>query len=510
MFVGEAPGASEDEQGLPFVGRAGKLLDTLLGEVSLERGDVFIANVLKCRPPGNRDPQPAEIDACRGYLERQVELIAAAADLHARQILDEAAARRPDRASRSCTGRDEVITLGERDVRLYPLFHPAAALYTPSMLATRCARNFARIPGSGEDPPRAPSAARRELAPSPRRGSSRRRPMSSGSSEGTTCNISSQAARRRCARALPMKLVSCVSIPPAAPTGPRPFSRGPRRLRSSRDAARATADRRAPRRRAIDSRVDDAARDQRRRGTEALGGFAARLSRGRGSRSRRARRRQDNVRARRRAGARRARAGDEPDVHARKSVLGEQRVRQPSRPLPARGAGAQEPGPAGRLHRRNSDRVRRVARRGRVNAHRAARDGHNRACGRRSARGSPSRSTREHPRFRYRHNRDGGALVAGDAAVNCATTRPPAPPRPRDATAADGRRTALAAGIGWDELDLIAVGTGPGRVHGAARRRRNRARGGRLARAGARRALESRGARARGSSRDGRAPGAGA
>src|SRR3954469_18252031 len=75
MFVGEAPGRHEDEQGLPFVGQAGKLLEKLLGEIGLERGDVFIANVLKCRPPGNRDPQPMEIEACRDYLDRQVELI---------------------------------------------------------------------------------------------------------------------------------------------------------------------------------------------------------------------------------------------------------------------------------------------------------------------------------------------------------------------------------------------------------------------------------------------------
>jgi uracil-DNA glycosylase len=64
MFVGEAPGASEDEQGLPFVGQAGRLLEQLLGEIDLKRKDVFIANVLKCRPPGNRDPQPVEIENC--------------------------------------------------------------------------------------------------------------------------------------------------------------------------------------------------------------------------------------------------------------------------------------------------------------------------------------------------------------------------------------------------------------------------------------------------------------
>ena len=68
MFVGEAPGAEEDRQGLPFVGRAGQLLNQLLEEIGLSREDVFIANILKCRPPGNRDPQPEEIEACRPYL----------------------------------------------------------------------------------------------------------------------------------------------------------------------------------------------------------------------------------------------------------------------------------------------------------------------------------------------------------------------------------------------------------------------------------------------------------
>src|SRR5262249_15206633 len=75
MFVGEAPGANEDKQGLPFVGQAGRLLEQLLNEIGLSRSDVFIANVLKCRPPGNRDPLPQEIESCQEYLFRQLELI---------------------------------------------------------------------------------------------------------------------------------------------------------------------------------------------------------------------------------------------------------------------------------------------------------------------------------------------------------------------------------------------------------------------------------------------------
>lgn len=76
MFIGEAPGADEDAQGLPFVGRAGKLLDKMITAMSLKRGEVYIANILKCRPPGNRDPLPVEAAACRPYLEAQIGLIA--------------------------------------------------------------------------------------------------------------------------------------------------------------------------------------------------------------------------------------------------------------------------------------------------------------------------------------------------------------------------------------------------------------------------------------------------
>jgi DNA polymerase len=75
VFVGEAPGAEEDRQGLPFVGRAGKLLDTLLAEIGLDRTSCAIVNVLKCRPPGNRDPQPDEIEACRPYLSAQLNFM---------------------------------------------------------------------------------------------------------------------------------------------------------------------------------------------------------------------------------------------------------------------------------------------------------------------------------------------------------------------------------------------------------------------------------------------------
>jgi DNA polymerase len=144
MFVGEAPGANEDKQGLPFVGQAGRLLDTLLGEIGLTRGDVFVANVLKCRPPGNRDPLPQEIDNCQEYLFRQLELIepkvVCTLGNFSTKLL-----RGDTTGITRLHGRDELRQVGPRVVRLYPLFHPAAALYTPAMLATLRA-DFARMP----------------------------------------------------------------------------------------------------------------------------------------------------------------------------------------------------------------------------------------------------------------------------------------------------------------------------------------------------------------------------
>jgi uracil-DNA glycosylase len=144
MFVGEAPGASEDEQGLPFVGAAGKLLERLLGEIGLTRADVFIANVLKCRPPGNRDPQPQEIENCRGYLYRQVELIEPRVICTLGNFATKLLRDDPTGITR-LHGRAEVIDVGRRAVRLYPIFHPAAALYTPRMLET-LREDFMRVP----------------------------------------------------------------------------------------------------------------------------------------------------------------------------------------------------------------------------------------------------------------------------------------------------------------------------------------------------------------------------
>jgi uracil-DNA glycosylase len=171
MFVGEAPGANEDLQGLPFVGAAGKLLEKLLGEIGLSRAEVFIANVLKCRPPGNRDPQSGEIENCRPYLVRQVELIEPRVICTLGNFATKLLRGDPAGITR-VHGVPEVRTIGEHTARIYPLFHPAAALYTPSTLET-LREDFARLPAvlALAPPPAAartePTPDREDLAPTP-------------------------------------------------------------------------------------------------------------------------------------------------------------------------------------------------------------------------------------------------------------------------------------------------------------------------------------------------------
>jgi uracil-DNA glycosylase family 4 len=144
MFVGEAPGFHEDKQGFPFVGQAGKLLDQLLARIGLERSDVYIANVLKCRPPGNRDPMPDEIESCEGYLFRQIELIQPTVVATLGNFATKLLSGKQAGITR-VHGQEQTVTLGGSSVLLYPLYHPAAALYTPRMLEV-LHEDFRRIP----------------------------------------------------------------------------------------------------------------------------------------------------------------------------------------------------------------------------------------------------------------------------------------------------------------------------------------------------------------------------
>jgi len=144
MFVGEAPGFHEDKQGVPFVGAAGKLLEQLLAGIGLSREEVYIANVLMCRPPGNRDPLPEEIQACESHLWRQIELIEPRVVATLGNFATKLLSGRPTGITR-VHGQEQEVTLGGRRVLLYPIYHPAAALYTPRMLEVLTS-DFARLP----------------------------------------------------------------------------------------------------------------------------------------------------------------------------------------------------------------------------------------------------------------------------------------------------------------------------------------------------------------------------
>jgi len=166
MFVGEAPGFHEDKQGLPFVGQAGKLLEQLLAQIGLARGDVYVCNVLKCRPPGNRDPQPDEIEACEGHLFRQIELIEPKVVATLGNFATKLLSGRPLGITR-VHGQEQETTVGGRKVLLYPLYHPAAALYTPAMLKV-LESDFARVPellGRAIAPPAPPEPALALVSP---------------------------------------------------------------------------------------------------------------------------------------------------------------------------------------------------------------------------------------------------------------------------------------------------------------------------------------------------------
>jgi uracil-DNA glycosylase family 4 len=139
LFIGEAPGFHEDQQGRPFVGAAGKFLEELLASIGLKREDVFIANVIKCRPPGNRDPLPEEIDACQQFLDRQIELIQPKLIVTLGRF--SMARAFPKARISEVHGQPRKIS----GVVYYPMYHPAAALHQPSLRRT-VEEDMLRIP----------------------------------------------------------------------------------------------------------------------------------------------------------------------------------------------------------------------------------------------------------------------------------------------------------------------------------------------------------------------------
>jgi uracil-DNA glycosylase family 4 len=155
MFVGEAPGFHEDKDGVPFVGAAGKLLSKLLDGIGLSRDDVYICNTVKCRPPGNRNPLPEELQACETHLFRQIEIIQPRLVATLGNFATKLLSGKPAGITQ-VHGREQQVVLGGRPVTLYPIFHPAAALYTPRMLHV-LEEDFRRIPellGLGPAPAR--------------------------------------------------------------------------------------------------------------------------------------------------------------------------------------------------------------------------------------------------------------------------------------------------------------------------------------------------------------------
>ncbi len=140
IFIGEGPGQQEDEQGLPFVGRSGKLLEQLLGEIGLTRDDVYIANVVKCRPPNNRDPRPDEIDACKGYLRQQLELIQPMVAVTLGNFASKLLLRTDTGITRL---RGHAYEWWGR--LLVPTFHPAAALRGSARVLSEMQEDFQTI-----------------------------------------------------------------------------------------------------------------------------------------------------------------------------------------------------------------------------------------------------------------------------------------------------------------------------------------------------------------------------
>ena len=153
MLVGEAPGRNEDLQGEPFVGAAGALLDSLLAEIGIERPEVYIANVLKCRPPGNRDPRTEEIDACKGYLREQVRLISPEVMMTLGNFATKLLLNTEVGITR-LRGRPHRWWL---NALLVPTFHPAAALRGGDRVMDQMREDFALVRSLLDAPPEPPA-----------------------------------------------------------------------------------------------------------------------------------------------------------------------------------------------------------------------------------------------------------------------------------------------------------------------------------------------------------------
>ena len=160
MFIGEGPGQREDESGRPFVGPAGRFLGEMLAEIGLQREDVFITNVVKCRPPGNRDPQPQEVSACSSWLKAQIAAIAPRVLV----LLGRHALQRFIPGARISAEHGQIRRFNS--ISVMPMYHPAAALHNPGLRGA-CIEDFRRLKQFLEQAPEAEPPPQPAAAPPP-------------------------------------------------------------------------------------------------------------------------------------------------------------------------------------------------------------------------------------------------------------------------------------------------------------------------------------------------------
>jgi len=137
MFIGEAPGKNEDLQGIPFIGRAGDILSELLEEINLKREDIFITNIVKCRPPNNRDPTPEEIKTCAPFLEKQIQVIKPKVIITLGRFAMNYILKKynlPEKSITQAHGEHYQVNTLENNLLIMPMYHPAATIYNPSKI----------------------------------------------------------------------------------------------------------------------------------------------------------------------------------------------------------------------------------------------------------------------------------------------------------------------------------------------------------------------------------------